>query len=115
MENRRRLREQTIYSNLSFIIEANANNYIHPISTVGEKISGLYKISTDISGHVIEATTVTKADITELGIPAQDTTYSNVTTTMHGLMSTSDKAKLDEIDFATNEEVNQMLSETFPQ
>ena len=50
------------------------SNYQHPSHTVHE--SGLYKITTDGLGHVSDATAVTKEDITGLGIPAQDTTYS---------------------------------------
>lgn len=76
-------------------IAANANNYTHPASAAGAKTSGLYKITTDAYGHVTAATVVAKADITALGIPAQDTTYSDATTTTHGLMTASDKAKLD--------------------
>ena len=45
--------------------------YTHPSYTA--KSSGLYKITTDATGHVSEATAVTKTDITNLGIPAQDT------------------------------------------
>ncbi len=41
-----------------------------------------------------------KADITALGIPAQDTTYANATTAVAGLMSNTDKTKLDGV--ATN-------------
>lgn len=52
----------------------NANNYTHPIYT--ERSSGLYKIIVDEEGHVSDAIAVEKADITNLGIPAQDTTYS---------------------------------------
>lgn len=47
--------------------------YTHPAHTA--KSSGLYKITVDAEGHVSEAETVTKQDITGLGIPAQDTTY----------------------------------------
>lgn len=50
------------------------SNYQHPSHTAHE--SGLYKITTDGLGHVSNATSVTKADITALGIPAQNTTYS---------------------------------------
>lgn len=50
------------------------SNYQHPSHTAHE--SGLYKITTDGLGHVSDATAVTKEDITSLGIPAQDTTYS---------------------------------------
>lgn len=61
--------------------------------------SGLYKITTNAQGHVTAATAVTKSDITALGIPGQDTntTYSAATTSTAGLMSASDKAKLDGI------------------
>ena len=40
------------------------------------KSEGLYKISTTAEGHIGSATAVAKADITALGIPAQDTTYT---------------------------------------
>ena len=50
------------------------SNYQHPSHTAHE--SGLYKITTDGLGHVSNATAVTKEDITALGIPAQETTYS---------------------------------------
>lgn len=42
--------------------------------------SGLYKITTNAAGHVTAATAVVKADITGLGIPAQDTVYTHPTT-----------------------------------
>ena len=42
--------------------------YTHPSYTA--KASGLYKITTDATGHVSAATAVAKADITALGIPA---------------------------------------------
>jgi hypothetical protein len=48
--------------------------YTHPSYTA--KSSGFYKVTVDATGHVSGATAVTKADITALGIPAQDTTYS---------------------------------------
>lgn len=38
--------------------------------------SGLYKIATTAEGHVASVTAVEKSDITGLGIPAQDTTYT---------------------------------------
>ena len=47
------------------------NVYTHPSYTA--KASGLYKITTDATGHVSAATAVAKADITALGIPAKDT------------------------------------------
>jgi len=39
--------------------------------------SGLYKITTNAQGHVTAATSVAKSDITALGIPGSDTTYSS--------------------------------------
>ena len=71
--------------------------YDHASAKGSAFASGLYKITTNEHGHVTAATAVAKADITGLGIPAQDTTYSDATTSVHGLMSTADKAKLDGI------------------
>jgi hypothetical protein len=51
--------------------------YSHPTTTA--YASGLYKITTNTLGHVTAATAVAKADITALGIPAQDTTYTSGT------------------------------------
>ena len=76
-------------------IEAGANNYIHPSHTAYG--AGLYKVTVDDEGHVSAATAVQKADITNLGIPAQDTTYQVATTGADGLMSSTDKSKLDAI------------------
>lgn len=67
--------------------------YTHPSYT--SKSSGLYKITVDGTGHVSGTTAVVKSDITGLGIPAQDTTYNEATTSAAGLMSASDKSKLD--------------------
>lgn len=71
--------------------------YAHPTYTA--KSSGLYKVTVDSTGHVSAATTVTKSDITALGIPGSDTntTYNNATTSTAGLMSAADKSKLDGI------------------
>lgn len=72
--------------------------YKHAVTNKGiAKSNGLYKITTNSEGHVTAATAVAKADITGLGIPAQDTTYSAATTSAAGLMSAADKAKLDGI------------------
>lgn len=59
------------------------------------KSVGLYKISATKEGHIASLQSVTKSDITSLGIPDKDTTYSVATTTSDGLMSSTDKAKLD--------------------
>lgn len=50
--------------------------YTHPAGSAASKTSGLYKFSTDSTSHISAVTAVTKTDITALGIPAQDTTYS---------------------------------------
>lgn len=62
-----------------------ANKYTHPVSAAGAKASGLYKIATDVTGHVTGAAAVTKADITGLGIPGANTTYSTGTASTAGL------------------------------
>ena len=93
---------------------AGLSNYTHPASAAGAKAAGLYKITTDAQGHVIAVTPVAKADITGLGIPGQDTTYTEATTAKAGLMSAGDKQKLDDMEMATDEEVNAMLAEVFP-
>ena len=77
-------------------IASGANNYAHPTYT--SRASGLYKVTVDSTGHVFDATAVAKSDITALGIPAQDTTYSDAT-------SATDKTKLNGV--ATGAEVNQ--------
>lgn len=69
--------------------------YTH--STGVELAAGMYTISTDAEGHVKTGAKITKADIVGLGIPAQDTTYEEVTQAKAGLMSKEDKAKLDDI------------------
>ena len=59
--------------------------YAHAVTNKGSAFSsGLYKITTNSEGHVTGATTVTKSDITALGIPGQDTTY-----TIGGLMGST--------------------------
>lgn len=88
-----------------------ANNYVHPTYT--PKASGLYKITVDATGHVSAVVAVAKSDITALGVPAQDTTYSAATQAAAGLMSAADKTKLDSIEFATDEEVAEMLADVF--
>ena len=90
--------------------------YSHPAAPTGtaQASAGLFKVTIDADGHITSSAAVAKADITALGIPAQDTTYdtmvasedgtwvtppdttyNNATTTDAGLMSASDKTKLD--------------------
>lgn len=85
--------------------------YTHPaVEAVG---AGFKKVGKDNQGHVVLGDDVTKGDIVALGIPAQDTTYQPATSQANGLMSKEDKAKLDSIEVAADEEVNQMLDEVF--
>ena len=74
--------------------------YDHAQAKGSEFATGFYKITTNAEGHVTSATAVTKGDITALGIPAQDTTYADATTSASGLMSAADKSKLDGLDSA---------------
>lgn len=90
---------------------AGLNNYTHPSYT--PQAGGLYKVTVDATGHVSAVEAVTKEDITGLGIPAQDTTYAPATSEANGLMSKEDKAKLDGMEIATLEEVQEMLNEVF--
>ena len=112
--------------------------YTHPSHAA--KAAGLYKVTIDAEGHVSAAEAVTKTDITGLGIPAQDTTYTDVTAGgASGLMTGADKTKMDGIavgatkveasttpgnikingsetvvvTIATDEEVTEMLNEVF--
>lgn len=48
--------------------------YTHPTHTQRE--SGLYKITVDAYGHVYAVSNVTKDDITSLGIPSENSTYT---------------------------------------
>ena len=92
-------------------VDDGANKYIHPTHTAAA--AGLYKVTVDSLGHVTATTAVAKADITALGIPAQDTTYNDVTTSAHGLMTAADKTKLNGLNLSTDAEVTEMLNEVF--
>lgn len=85
--------------------------YTHPATEA--VAAGFKKVGNDAAGHVVLGENVTKEDITALGIPAQDTTYSPATTEVDGLMSAADKTKLDGIEVATDPEVEAMLDEVF--
>lgn len=92
-------------------VEITDTVYTHPSYT--SRSSGLYKITVDATGHVSAATAVTSSDISSLGVAITDTTYSVATTTANGLMSSTDKSKLDGIEIATDTEVSEMLDEVF--
>lgn len=85
--------------------------YAHPAGSAVE--AGFKKVGSDANGHVVLGDAVTKEDITELGIPAQDTTYEKATAEKDGLMSKEDKKKLDDMAVAENTEVQSMLDEVF--
>ena len=99
-------------TNDKITIAATDTVYTHPTYTA--KNSGLYKITVDGTGHVSGATAVTKSDITGLGIPAQDTTYSSATQSSAGLMSAADKVTLDTLDsYVGDKKVSDAIDEAF--
>lgn len=57
--------------------------YTHPSYTA--KSNGLYKVTVDDKGHVSGTTAVAKSDITALGIPSTNTTYSTGTASTSGI------------------------------
>lgn len=70
-----------------------ADKYVHP--SYNTAASGLYKITVDELGHISSVVAVTKDDIVGLGIPGQDTTYSDATVDTSGLLSATDKTTYD--------------------
>lgn len=81
-------------------IDEGANKYTHPAYTA--RASGLYKITVDSLGHVTAVSAVQKIDITSLGIPDSDTTYSLASAYSNGLMSTAQYSKLNGIESGAN-------------
>lgn len=81
-------------------IDEGANKYTHPSHTA--RASGLYKITVDSLGHVTAVSAVQKSDITGLGIPSSDTTYSLASAYNNGLMSSDQYSKLKGIDEGAN-------------
>lgn len=73
--------------------------------------SGLYKVAVTAEGHVAAVVAVEKADITALGIPAQDTTYGVATQNENGLMSAADKTRLDGLIVASTAETQAIIDE----
>lgn len=57
--------------------------YTHPNYTA--KSNGFYKVTVDSTGHVSGTAAVTKGDITALGIPSTNTTYSTGTASTSGI------------------------------
>lgn len=58
------------------------------------------------SPATLSTVTITKGDITALGIPGSDTKYTDATQTAHGLMSAADKKKLDGVEANANHYVH---------
>ena len=81
-------------------IDEGANKYTHPAHTA--RASGLYKITVDSLGHVTAVAKVEKTDITGLGIPGSDTTYSLASAYNNGLMSSDQYSKLSGIESGAN-------------
>lgn len=81
-------------------IDEGANKYTHPAHTA--RTSGLYKITVDNLGHVTAVAKVEKTDITALGIPGSDTTYSLASAYKNGLMSPAQYSKLSGIESGAN-------------
>ena len=77
--------------------------YTHP--TVSPVEAGFKKVGNDANGHVVLGPDVTKDDIAAL--------VGKASSDADGLMSKKDKAKLDGIEVATDEEVTAMLDEVF--
>lgn len=63
--------------------------YAHASAKGSAFTAGLYKITSNAEGHITAATVVTKADITALGIPGSDTTYSPATVAPQAVATTS--------------------------
>ena len=84
-------------TNDKITITAKDTVYTHPSHT--SKSSGLYKITVDSTGHVSAATSVTKADITALGIPSSDT---NTHYTSKNVVSNSSSATSNTTSALTN-------------
>lgn len=85
-------------------IAEGANKYEHAQHTA--QALGLYQVQVDAEGHVIAVKAVAKEDITGLGIPGQDTTYVVATQSADGLMSATDKTKLDGIEEGANKYIH---------
>lgn len=81
--------------------------YEHP--TTEAKAADFMKVGKDANGHAVFSNAVSKEDITALGIASD----AEATQSTKGLMSGTDKAKLDGLTFATDDEVDAMLDEVF--
>lgn len=62
------------------------SQFKHSNSVTAQASAGLFKVAYDSEGHITSSVAVQKADITNLGIPGQDTTYSIASSTTAGLV-----------------------------
>lgn len=88
----------------------------HKVGSAPSKTSGFYKFSTDAYSHISAVTAVTKTDITNLGIPGQNTTYSAATSSALGLIkvgyTTSGKNYKVQLDTGNNAYVSVPWTDT---
>ena len=64
-------------SSTAFAGDKGQTAYTHAVTNKGSAFAnGLYKITTNAEGHVTAATAVQKSDITALGIPGENSTYT---------------------------------------
>lgn len=66
----------TTYSAGTGLTLATGNVFNHTDSVTAITTAGLYKVKYNATGHITGTTAVEKADITALGIPGSDTTYT---------------------------------------
>ena len=82
VDNAEKVNGHTVEKDITADAKLTDTVYTHP--AYEPEANGLYKITIDATGHVSTATAVVKTDITDLGIPAQDTntTYDAEITTL---------------------------------
>lgn len=68
------------------------STYSHPTGSAANKVLGLYKFSTDATSHISSVSTVTKEDITKLGIPSADTHYTTKLIVGNSITATNNAA-----------------------
>lgn len=77
----------TTYSAGTGLTLATGNVINHTDSVTAVTTAGLYKVKYNSTGHITGTTAVSKSDITGLGIPAQDTTYTFAEGSTNGAFS----------------------------
>lgn len=68
------------------------STYVHPTGSAANKALGFYKFSTDATSHISSVSTVTKDDITKLGIPSADTHYTTKLIVGNSITATNNAA-----------------------